>query len=882
MRIILALLLLLTPAFALSIQTSGDCVNKEVYIYTDQPSFLILRMNYGVPIYANSTPQQPAVFIPRITGDLLITAISDAGETSKVIRIRECKATYFAPTPAIMLPDGSFEEQGKKISWRTAFGALKKACESLGYSYSTKLSDWGIFVECIRGICTGSLGKTSGWMYWVNYPNKPIPGISASDYRIYPGDEIIWYFSRSMDEKPDTSPYAIIIKIGTNYELQINVKWESKIRPVAEFEFTPLNPIVGEEVIFNASKSYDDREIVRYQWVIEGKVLEGKIVAYRFDKEGEYEVKLTVFDNEGLSDSITKIVNVKSAEKLDKFIVQGERALNLGYGVLIIRAENAEVSIINETCRVSQHDVKGCFSLEANASISAIFETTEAFKIIDLNRDRWILVKKDNGNYSANISTGKFAILSQWEKFPLKENDERIKRAIGYLKSLQRDDGGFGEQESLFSATCWAIMAIVSAGENPEDWKKNDKSPMDYVREKIKDEIPKMGTADLARTILALVYANKDPRNFEGYNLVDMLKEKVKDNGQIGDYVYTTIWGALALKAVGEDISRSVEWLKSVQNPDGGFPWIAGELSDCDDTSAAIQVLMLAKEYRVVSKAIEYLKTCQNPDGGMRYFGESASNSASDSWAIQALVSAGENPMEFKRNSISVVDHLLSLQTAEGYFKYTSYETSNPGYMTTSAIMALLGKYHPIKILPVYSTNVIAVGNETKIRLPMDLFLQIYVDEITIYTAEGKNLTVKIEKLREIPETLKLENAIAYFSINVEPKNLSGYITFVVPKDAKDNFVLAKFEAGEWRKLKTELLGSDENYRYYRAFTHGFSYFAIAKEFEEKLPEIEKTTPKAETTITTPTVAEKSKSTPGFELTFAILAIALVFLRLRK
>ncbi|MEM4508499.1 MAG: prenyltransferase, partial [Archaeoglobaceae archaeon] len=94
MRIILALLLLLTPAFALSIQTSGDCVNKEVYIYTDQPSFLILRMNYGVPIYANSTPQQPAVFIPRITGDLLITAISDAGEASKVIRIRECKATY--------------------------------------------------------------------------------------------------------------------------------------------------------------------------------------------------------------------------------------------------------------------------------------------------------------------------------------------------------------------------------------------------------------------------------------------------------------------------------------------------------------------------------------------------------------------------------------------------------------------------------------------------------------------------------------------------------------------------------------------------------------------------------------------------------------------
>ncbi|MEM0330859.1 MAG: prenyltransferase, partial [Archaeoglobaceae archaeon] len=47
----------------------------------------------------------------------------------------------------------------------------------------------------------------------------------------------------------------------------------------------------------------------------------------------------------------------------------------------------------------------------------------------------------------------------------------------------------------------------------------------------------------------------------------------------------------------------------------------------------------------------------------------------------------------------SVVDHLLSLQVEKGYFKYTAYASDNPGYMTASAIMALLGKPFPIKPL---------------------------------------------------------------------------------------------------------------------------------------------------------------------------------------
>jgi hypothetical protein len=244
-------------------------------------------------------------------------------------------------------------------------------------------------------------------------------------------------------------------------------------------------------------------------------------------------------------------------------------------------------------------------------------------------------------------------------------------------------------------------MALVAAKQDPHSWVKNA-SPIDYIRNNLNESLGKMGTADYARTILALIASNENPENFSGIDLVSMLKSKVKPDGQIGDFIYTTIWGIIALKACNEDVTKSVEWLKQQQNADGGFAWAVGEESDYDDTAAAIQALMAAGEPRdseVTRRALDYLKTGQNADGGFRYFGSSASNAASDAWVIQALVAAGENPLEWRRNNISVVEHLLSLQTEEGYFNYTSIQTSNPGYMTICAIMALLGKYHPIKVL---------------------------------------------------------------------------------------------------------------------------------------------------------------------------------------
>lgn len=57
-----------------------------------------------------------------------------------------------------------------------------------------------------------------------------------------------------------------------------------------------------------------------------------------------------------------------------------------------------------------------------------------------------------------------------------------IQKALDFLRERQTDNGGFSSWGAVNSATTsWAIMAISCAGENPNNWIKNGKSPVDYL-----------------------------------------------------------------------------------------------------------------------------------------------------------------------------------------------------------------------------------------------------------------------------------------------------------------------------------------------------------------------------------------------------------------
>lgn len=87
-------------------------------------------------------------------------------------------------------------------------------------------------------------------------------------------------------------------------------------RPTAEFSYSPASPVNNETIYFNASGSYDtDGTISAYQWDFgDGTYASGKNPGHSYDI-GEYSSKtyvitLTVYDNDGAWDAISKEVTV--------------------------------------------------------------------------------------------------------------------------------------------------------------------------------------------------------------------------------------------------------------------------------------------------------------------------------------------------------------------------------------------------------------------------------------------------------------------------------------------------------------------------------------------------------------------------------------------
>ncbi|MEM1553195.1 MAG: PKD domain-containing protein [Candidatus Bathyarchaeia archaeon] len=84
--------------------------------------------------------------------------------------------------------------------------------------------------------------------------------------------------------------------------------------PFAAFTFTPTYPEVNQVVIFDASGSYDpDGYIVSYTWDFgDGNITttSNKIITHKYSSYGDYSVKLTVTDNDGLTDDETATIHV--------------------------------------------------------------------------------------------------------------------------------------------------------------------------------------------------------------------------------------------------------------------------------------------------------------------------------------------------------------------------------------------------------------------------------------------------------------------------------------------------------------------------------------------------------------------------------------------
>jgi energy-coupling factor transport system substrate-specific component len=267
---------------------------------------------------------------------------------------------------------------------------------------------------------------------------------------------------------------------------------------------------------------------------------------------------------------------------------------------------------------------------------------------------------------------------------------------VAWLTAAQNPDGGFGIAPGAPSSpvmTGWACLGLEASGRNPRDLRQNGQTPISYLR-RTAGEIRSVG--DLERTALVLVGAGLDPRRFGG-DLVARLRRHRLGDGSWPGQVNPTAFGILALSASGSrgGLARSATWLRSAQNPDGGWGFARGSASDPDSTGAALQALAAAGgSAEAIAAGIAWLRRNQAPGGGFAVAGGTP-NAQSTAWAVQGLIAGGVSPSAVG-NGGSPLDYLTSVRAPDGHYRYSAASDQTPIWVTGQALVAARGKAFPL------------------------------------------------------------------------------------------------------------------------------------------------------------------------------------------
>jgi len=273
-------------------------------------------------------------------------------------------------------------------------------------------------------------------------------------------------------------------------------------------------------------------------------------------------------------------------------------------------------------------------------------------------------------------------------------------RAARWLISVQNADGGFGAapgDDSGAEITCWAMLGLEAAGHNPLDVERNGRNPVEFLRSELDSQT---SPGDLSRTILALEGAGVDPRSFGGRNLVVRLLDMRRANGSYAGWPNSTAFAVIALRAAGVSggIRESLDWLRSVQNDDGGWGDVPGSPSTADGTGAVMQAL--APGSKAVKRGIEYLRHTQRPGGGWSLGGNGVVNSQSTAWAVQGILAAGGDPSNYRRGGGGALQYLAERQQANGHYRYSRSSDQTPVWVTGEVLAAVSRTPFPISPPP--------------------------------------------------------------------------------------------------------------------------------------------------------------------------------------
>ena len=287
---------------------------------------------------------------------------------------------------------------------------------------------------------------------------------------------------------------------------------------------------------------------------------------------------------------------------------------------------------------------------------------------------------------------------------------EAAQDALNWLQARQViTDGGYGNS---MGAAVETMLAVGSNRISGDDWRRQPNSPslLGYLLDH-GSQYSHMGVAEAGKLAVALGGAGGcwpagavAPSDYYSPTL-----------HAISDQAGFLSWAILGTLTLTDHVpSDSVQLLLNLAQPQGGWEWSPGWGRDTNTTAVAIQALRAAGEpvtSTVIVSGVAFLKSAQNPDGGFPYDPLSQSRHASDSdstaYVVQGLVAAGEDPVSARWtiSGSNPISYLLGMKQDDGSFAWQKGQGANQT-ATQQSIPALLGRAYPLQTGTLHSCAV--------------------------------------------------------------------------------------------------------------------------------------------------------------------------------
>lgn len=272
---------------------------------------------------------------------------------------------------------------------------------------------------------------------------------------------------------------------------------------------------------------------------------------------------------------------------------------------------------------------------------------------------------------------------------------DAVQRAADWLMSQRTPEGAFlgFDGNPDVGTTVDGVLALAAARDAGATV---DLAPSVAFLEQGALVYAQTGAGQAAKLTLAIVATGGDPRNFAAVDPLSLIERSADpETGIYGLTLFDHALVILAMTAAGATVPEAaIDELTSAQLDNYSWSWdpaISGDAGDTNTTAIAIQALAAVGlgERRVVDRALEYLKSVQLGDGGFPYQGGAGAVSDANSTGIvvMALIAAGQDPASADWDNVAGT--LLAMQNESGAFRYSNDPPDDNLYATLQALQAI-------------------------------------------------------------------------------------------------------------------------------------------------------------------------------------------------